>query len=83
MTDEAMFRPEDVLELVRRRPFVPFRIYMSDGSQYEVSHPEQVMVSVRTVQVGVPSERRPGVMQNIHLCAIMHISRLEPLADAG
>ena len=35
--------PADVLEALRRRPFEPFRIQVSDGSTYDVRHPELVL----------------------------------------
>jgi hypothetical protein len=37
-------RPDDVLQLLRARPFQPFRISLSDSKQYEVRHPETAIV---------------------------------------
>jgi len=52
-------------------------------STHDVQHPEQAMVTERTLIVGVPSTRKEGVMQDLHRCAILHIARLEALADAS
>ncbi len=52
-------RPDDVLQLLRARPFEPFRISLSDGKQYEVRHPEMAIVSRSTVLVGIPGPRGP------------------------
>ena len=41
------------------------------------------MVFSRRVVIGVPSSKREGLMQDLHSCAILHITRLEELADAG
>jgi hypothetical protein len=32
-------QPQDVIELLREEPFVPFAIHLSDGSRYDVRHP--------------------------------------------
>jgi hypothetical protein len=52
-----MVRPEEVLKLVRKRPFEPFRIRMDDGTVYEVLRPEFAMVGRTTMVVGIPLPR--------------------------
>ena len=39
-----MFK-EQIAEVIRRQPFQPFDIKMSDGRAYKVDHPEFVSVS--------------------------------------
>jgi hypothetical protein len=76
-------RPEDVLQLLRARPFQPFRISLPDGQQYEVHHPDNAIVSRSTVLVGVPSPRGPdGPAERVVTCALVHITRMEAL-DGG
>ena len=36
----------DFHTVLRIRPFVPFRVVTSDGTTYDVRHPELVMVAV-------------------------------------
>ncbi len=73
-------RPDDVLQLLRARPFQPFRISLSDGQQYEVRHPEIAIVSRSTVVVGIPGPRGPdGPVERVVTCALVHITRMEPL----
>ncbi len=77
-------RPDDVLEMLRARPFRPFRISLSDGQQYEVRHPEIAIVSRSTVLVGIPGPRAPdGPVQKVVTCALVHITRLEALDGAS
>ena len=83
MAHEGVIKPDDILELLRQRPFQPFRIHLSDGSGHDVSHPEQALVFPGRVLVAVPSDRKPGLMQDLHYCSILHITRLELLAEAG
>jgi hypothetical protein len=77
-------RPDDVLQLLRARPFQPFRISMSDGQQYEVRHPEMAIVSRSTVLVGIPGPRGPdGPAERVVTCALVHITRMEALNGAS
>ena len=77
-------RPDDVLKLLRARPFQPFRISLSDGQQYEVRHPEMALVSRSAVEVGIPGPRGPdGPLQRIVTCALVHITRMELLNGAA
>ena len=41
-------RPEDILELLRKHPFEPFRIHRSDGVAYDVRHPDMAIVPAPT-----------------------------------
>jgi hypothetical protein len=35
---------DQLREFVRKQPFDPFTIYMSDGSRFRISHPESLIV---------------------------------------
>lgn len=71
-------RPEDILRFLRARPFEPFRIYMSDGSTFDIKHPELALVERSTVLVGVPGPQGPdGPLERTVFCALMHITRAE------
>jgi hypothetical protein len=77
-------RPEDVLELLRARPFKPFKISLSDGQQYEVRHPDNAIVSRSTLLVGIPGPRGPdGPVARVVTCALVHITRMEALDGAS
>ena len=76
-------RPEDILELVRTRPFRPFRIRMSDGQQFEVRHPELAMVGRSQVIIGIPATEGPdGTFERTVNCALLHITTTEQI-DGG
>jgi len=77
-------RPDDVLQLLRARPFQPFRISLSDGKQYEVRHPEIAIVSRSTVLIGIPGSRGPdGPVEQVVTCALLHITRMELVDGAS
>jgi len=71
-------RPQDILDLLRAKPFRAFRIHMSDGQQFEVRHPELAMVGRNVVIVGIPARKGPeGMIDRTVNCALLHITTTE------
>lgn len=48
-------RPEDIRDYLRREPFQPFRLTLTDGRTYDIRHPEMAMVGRSTVAIGRPA----------------------------
>ena len=77
-------RPQGILDLLRRQPFEPFRLFLSDGAVFEVRHPELAMVGRSTVLVGIPAaQSTEPVFDRFVNCALMHITRTEPIDGAA
>ncbi len=74
-----MIRRTDVVENLDKRPFEPFRICMSDGRTYDVTHPDLCIPSRNTVYVGVPDPKVRRIVVRMDQCAYVHIVRFEPL----
>jgi len=73
-------RAEDVLQILKNQPFEPFVIHMSDGSSYEVRHPDLALVEKSKVVLGVLGKRgREGPLDRTVFCSLLHITRIEPL----
>lgn len=72
----------DIRILTQRKPFVPFRIVTSDGTIYEVRHPDLVMTGLSSVIIGYPSERDPHSFERADYVSLRHIVRLEPQEQA-
>jgi hypothetical protein len=72
--------PEELLTVLRERPFRPFRIALTNGQTLEVHHPEMVLPGKRTAVVGIPAsgESQPLYDHRITL-DLLHIVSLEPL----
>ena len=76
-------RPEDILQLLRARPFRAFRMSLSDGKEFDVRHPELAIVGRSTVVIGLPGPLGPdGPVERLVTCALMHIVRTEPVDGA-
>jgi hypothetical protein len=73
-------RPNDILAVLRRQPFEPFRLCLVEGSSYEIRHPDQIVVgrSALTMAGTVAHLPEPLADRDV-IVALLHISRLEPI----
>lgn len=69
-------------ELLRKRPFEPFRLVMSSGETYEVRHPEMALLTRSDMLVGL-DETRDGVPARFKICSLLHITAVEPITSRG
>ena len=76
-------RPEQVRNHLRKQPFIPIRIFLSDGSTYDIRHPELAAVSRAEVVIGL-GESPDNLPDQFAYCDPIHITRIEPInGDAG
>ena len=71
-------KPEELIEFLAERPFVPLRLHMSNGRTHDVRHPEMAIVGEDVVALGI--EREDSVRPRIRLVSISHINEVEQLA---
>jgi hypothetical protein len=74
--------PEDLRRVVRQRPFQPFRLFVSDGSSYEIRHSELLMLGLRAVLVGLTTDPDQDMFERVATVDLIHVTRLEPLEGA-
>ena len=72
-------RPEELKELIRRQPFVPMRLYLTDAKTYDIRHPENIIVSRSYVHIGVDADPSTGVVGRVDFVSLLHIVRVENL----
>lgn len=72
-------RPAEIQKQIKGQPFVPLRMHLSDGSHYDIRHPEMVTVSLSVISVAVFGKRNGELPERIVLCDPIHITRLEPI----
>ena len=72
-------RPEELLELLRRRPFIPLRLHMTNGQTYDIRHPDNVLVLRTRVDIGVTPDPGTGVLSRVEYCSLLHVVRIEEL----
>ena len=61
-----------------KRPFVPIRVFLSDGSWHDVRHPEFIFVMQREVVIGTASQGGEFPERAAYIDPI-HITRVEPI----
>ncbi len=76
-------RLRELRDHVDRRPFSPFRIYMSDGSKHDVTNPNFVFLMRSTMILGLESDNEDELPDRSMYCDFVHITRVETLSDAG
>ena len=71
-------RPLDLRDQLRRAPFQPLRLFLSDGSHYDIPHPEAAMVSRTMVVIGLRGQRG-DLPERLAHCDPLHVTRIEPI----
>ena len=71
--------PNEVLDVVRHRPFEPFRLCLSDGGHYDVYSPDLCMVGNLSVTIGLTSKAGDALYERTVKLDVFHITRIEPL----
>ena len=71
---------------LRKRPFVPLRVFLSTGETHEVRHPKMMWLS--RIEVGIALEPTNGpvlgeddIPDRFAYCDPVHIVKLEPIND--
>jgi hypothetical protein len=72
-------RPEELVQLLRRRPFVALRFHMTDGQTYDIRHPDQVLVTRSRADIGMSPDPVTGVLERTEFCSLLHIVRVKEL----
>lgn len=73
----GIMRPEEFRMLLRCQPFIPFRVYLSDGTTYEIHHPEMAFLTRSTVEIGFEEQKGSGVADRVMYCSLLHVVRVE------
>ena len=75
--------PHDVLDALRRRPFAPFRLHVTDGTVYEIRHPEMLLVGLASFTVAIPAQPDSPVYSRTEVVAARQVVRLVPLEQSA
>jgi hypothetical protein len=70
--------PRQIRQHLRREPFRPLRFHLSDGSHYEVYHPEKALVTRTELAIALGAAPE-DVPESMVYCDPLHITRIEPV----
>jgi hypothetical protein len=62
---------EAIRELLRRRPFEPFEVHMTNGEVYLVQHPEQAFLAGTRLLIYYPETDRLAWGSILHIANIL------------
>jgi len=76
-------RADEIRQHLDADPFIPFQVFLSDGSSYQIQHPDQALVTTWSVEIGVPEQRPESrIYQRIAHCSLLQIVKLEKFQTA-
>ena len=75
-------RPAQVRDHLKVHPFRPIRIHISDGSSYDIRHPEMAYVTASQVMIALEMSEE-SLPDKVVFCDPVHITRIEPLDGTG
>ena len=65
---------ETIRELLRRQPFEPLEVRLSNGDVHRIPHPEFAILLKSTLIIGIPDSDR------VILCSLLHIASIERIS---
>ncbi|MGA8348724.1 MAG: hypothetical protein WB773_13150 [Isosphaeraceae bacterium] len=74
--------PEDLRDLLRKQPFEPFRLVMTDGVGLDIRHPDLLWVGRRIAMVGLTGEPGQTFFERAVQVDLLHVIRIETLQPA-
>ena len=75
-----MITAKQLRELLRAKPFKPFRICLSDGTHHDITNHDMAWVTRNSVEVGLNVDP-DGFAEYVVRCYILHITKLEDLPE--
>lgn len=71
-------RPDDLRRLLSNQLFCPFRVFVSDGATYDITHPEIATVVHMSLRIALrPASTMDAPRQRFAFVSIIHITRVE------
>jgi hypothetical protein len=71
----------ELKERMNAQPFKPFRICISDGKTYYITHHDIMLVKRNAVLIGIELDSN-SIAERFVECALLHITRIEDISTA-
>ena len=76
-------RPDELVALLKKEPFEPFRIHLTNGQSHDIRHPEIMAVGRSIAWVHTPAKNvATAVAERRVFVSLIHIVWGEPLEPA-
>ena len=80
-SDELNYK--EILVLLERVPFAPFRIVLTDGKTYDIRHPDFIWVLPTRLEIATPMRKGGRAIERTDHVSLLHIVRLEEIKRAA
>lgn len=70
--------PNEIHVQLRRQPFRPLRIHVTDGATYEIRHPEFSLLTTFDLHIAIPQNLGDVPERSVHM-APEHVTPIEPM----
>jgi hypothetical protein len=74
--------PNELNSLLRRQPFVPFRLHLTGGTSYEIADPRWMIVGATTAALGARRDPASPIYDEPVFIALRHVTHVEPIEAA-
>lgn len=71
---------EEIRDHPMRRPFVAYRVHLTDGSHHDVRHPEMAFLTRYSLEIA--ADNQGPIPERVHYCSLLHIARVETVSPA-
>ena len=72
------FTAEMLKELMEEKPFRPFRVFLTNGRQYDVPNHDAAFITENKLEIGLDLNKK-GFAQRTVNCAYGHIANIEEI----
>ena len=71
--------PNEIHAHIRRQPFRPLRIHVTDGATYEIRYPEFALLTIFDLHIAIPQNLGDVPERSVHIAPeqVTHIELLE------
>ena len=83
-------RRDELVEKLRKIPFRPFRLYVSDGGMVDIRHPEMLMVTRHSAVVGMLESGKNGnsdegypTIKRYTDIDLLHVTRVDQRSESA
>lgn len=75
--------PDELNSALRRRPYIPLRIHVTDGVHYDVPIPDMVMTGRTILFIGLRRDVDSPYFDEPVMVSMRHVTRVEPIITAS
>ncbi len=75
--------PEEISSLLKRRPFMPFKVHVTGNVEYTIREPATTLVGQTVLFIGEKHDPASEFFDLPIFVAMRHITHLEPIVEAA